>query len=184
MDHVTSPLHPAQWDVYTDQLLNVESPHYNIGGYIKLKGSLDKEKFKEAVSTAPKIFDVFRMRFDVNLSESPCYYEDNYQSCEMPELDFSHRQSPEDEAIAFMQGRFNTAFVIHKDSLLFEHFLIKISADEYWAFGRYHHLIIDGYGFIAWAQYVALKYKSLVDKTDEKFEYPSYREESAIFSRQ
>ena len=179
MQQLTFALHPAQWDVYTDQLLNVESPHYNIGGYIKLKGPLEKEKFREAVSAAPRIFDVFRMRFDVNLSESPCYYDEDYLRCDMPELDFSHRQNPEDEATAFMQSRFNTAFVIHKDSLLFEHFLIKISEDEYWAFGRYHHLIIDGYGFIAWAQYVALKYKALVGETGEKFEYPSYREESA-----
>ena len=178
MQQLTYPLHPAQWDVYTDQLLNVESPHYNIGGYIKLKGSLDNEKFKEAVCSAPATFDVFRMRFDTNLSESPCYYEEDYQRCEMPELDFSQGQDPEGEATAFMQNRFNTAFVVHKDSLLFEHFLIKISPDEHWAFGRYHHLIIDGYGFIAWAQYVALKYKSLVQKTGERFEYPSYRKES------
>ena len=178
MQQLTFPLHPAQWDVYTDQLLNVESPHYNIGGYIQLKGPLDKEKFKEAVCSAPGTFDVFRMRFDTNLSESPCYYEEDYQRCEIPELDFSQRQDPEGEATAFMQSRFNTAFIIHKDSLLFEHFLIKISPDEYWAFGRYHHLIIDGYGFIAWAQYVALKYKALVQKTGETFEYPSYRKES------
>jgi hypothetical protein len=25
---------PSQKDIYTDQLLNVDSPHYNIGGYI------------------------------------------------------------------------------------------------------------------------------------------------------
>ena len=179
MQQLTFALHPAQWDVYTDQLLNVESPHYNIGGYIKLKGPLDQEKFRAAVSTAPKVFDVFRMRFDADMSESPCYYEEDYQRCDMPELDFSNRQNPEDEAKAFMQSRFNTAFIIHKDNLLFEHFLIKISSDEYWAFGRYHHLIIDGNGFIAWAQYVSLKYKSLVAGTDENFEYPSYRQESA-----
>ncbi|HET9276908.1 MAG TPA: condensation domain-containing protein, partial [Flavitalea sp.] len=179
MDQLTFALHPAQWDVYTDQLLNVESPHYNIGGYIKLKGPLEKEKFREAVNTAPRIFDVFRMRFDSNISESPCYYDEGYQTCEMPELDFSQRQNPEEEAMAFMQSRFNTPFVIHKDTVLFEHFLIKISPDECWAFGRYHHLIIDGNGFIAWAQYVSEKYKSLVAKTDDKFDYPSYREESA-----
>ena len=49
MNRITFPLHPAQWDVYTDQLLNVDSPHYNIGGYIRLKGPVDKKKFQEAV---------------------------------------------------------------------------------------------------------------------------------------
>ena len=136
MDHITFPLHPTQWDVYTDQLLNVESPHYNIGGYIRLRGPLQKDRLREAVCTGPKIFDVFRMRFDTNLSESPCYYDQDYDRCEMPELDFSTESNPEDAAINWMQARFNTAFVIHKDSLLFEHFILKISDDEHWAFGR------------------------------------------------
>ena len=62
MQKATFPMHPAQQDIYVDQLINKNSPHYNLGGYIKLKGILDKKKFKMAVDSAPEVFDVFKMR--------------------------------------------------------------------------------------------------------------------------
>ena len=61
MQKATFPMHPAQKDIYVDQLINKDSPHYNLGGYIKLKGSLDKAKFFESVNSAPFVFDVFKM---------------------------------------------------------------------------------------------------------------------------
>ena len=36
MSKIFFPLHPAQHDVYMDQLINIVSPQYNIGGYIVL----------------------------------------------------------------------------------------------------------------------------------------------------
>ncbi len=41
-EEIIFPLHPAQLDVFTDQLLDIKSPQYNIGGYIKLKGRFTK----------------------------------------------------------------------------------------------------------------------------------------------
>ncbi len=60
-------MHPSQCDVYVDQLLHRKSPHYNIGGYIKLKGKLNLAKFTEAVNSAALVFDAFKMRFDFEL---------------------------------------------------------------------------------------------------------------------
>jgi len=77
-----------------------------------------------------------------------------------------------------VQHRLNTPFVIQKDNLLFEQFLIKIADDENWFFGRYHHLITDGYGFIVWVQYVAQKYKSLLVDENLHFSSESYQEEA------
>ncbi|HVI47112.1 MAG TPA: condensation domain-containing protein, partial [Chitinophaga sp.] len=54
------PLHPAQQDVYMDQLLHPESPCYNIGCYLILTGPLDKERFTAAIRTLPEVFDAFR----------------------------------------------------------------------------------------------------------------------------
>lgn len=178
MHHLTFPLHPAQWDVYTDQLLHVDSPHYNIGGYIKLKGPLDTEKFRLAVTAGPNFFDVFKIRFDVKQSEAVCYLLEDFDKMEIADQDFSNADSPEAEAIAWMKTRLNTAFVLDKKNLLFEQFLIRISSDEHWFFGKYHHLIIDGYGFIVWAQYLARKYQSLVTGDRLEFNYPAYQAEA------
>ncbi|MBC7828704.1 MAG: amino acid adenylation domain-containing protein [Chitinophagaceae bacterium] len=178
MHHSTLSLHPAQWDVYTDQLLNVESPHYNIGGYIKLKGILNTEKFREAVTAGPRFFDAFRMRFDTSQSEAIYYLHEDFNKMDLAELDFSNAESPEQEAMDWMKIQFDSAFVLDKKNTPFAQFLIRISADEHWFFGKYHHLIIDGYGFIVWAQYIGRKYKSLVTADNLEFSYPGYQAEA------
>lgn len=174
MNLISTELHLSQRDVYVDQLLNTESPHYNIGGYIKLKGILDKEKFLKTVSSAAKVFDAFKMRFDPNAADSEFYADTEFDCLNVTELDFSGREDAAKNALFWMQNRFNIHFTIQKDSFLFEHSLLKISEDEYWFFGRYHHLITDGFGFIVFVQYVARKYKSLISGVDEEFIYPSY----------
>ncbi len=173
----TFPLHPAQRDIYVDQLLNTGSSHYNIGGYIKLQGNLNREKFREAVNSAAKLFDAFKMRFDLEAADQVCYAESSYDILELTELDFSDRENPKKDALLWMQQRFNRHFLIKKDNPLSEHSLIKISVDEHWFFGRYHHLITDGFGFIVFIQYVGLKYKSLLSDDGQEFKYPSYLDE-------
>lgn len=182
MQRTTFPLHPAQEDVYTDQLININSPHYNIGGYIQLKGPLNKKRFHEAVSSAPLVFGVFKMRFDLN-DVNAVYVDNSFDSLDLPELDFSERIDPRGEAQHWVQIQFNTPFSIKRESLLFEHCLIKISDKEHWFFCKYHHLITDGYGFIIFISYVAQKYRSLMVEDDLILSYPSYQEE-AIKARQ
>jgi len=178
MSEYEFPLHPAQQDVYLDQLLNTDSPQYNIGGYIVLNGDLDKAKFHEAVNSVPEVFDSFKMRFDAGEGDLLCHYESEYAEAALNELDFSGRTAPGGEAVDWMQSRFNTAFVLKKGRLPFEQYLIKISESEHWFFGRYHHLITDGYGFIVYVQYVSRKYSALVSGEEVSFSYPSYREAS------
>ncbi|MEP6583182.1 MAG: amino acid adenylation domain-containing protein [Ginsengibacter sp.] len=177
-DDVIFPLHPAQFDVYADQLLDTKSPHYNIGGYIKLKGELNKELFYETVSSGAKVFDSFRMKFDLNLPEPVIFLDQGRQGLKMSDLDFSEKEDGEKEALEWMQNRFNTPFEFDKDSPLYEQYLIKISNNEYWFFGKYHHLITDGYGFVVWVQYLAQKYKSLVNGMGFPFKFPGYIEEA------
>ena len=178
MKKIACPLHPSQKDIYLDQLINTKSPHYNIGGYVKLKGTLNKEKFHEAVNSASKVFDAFQMRFDLNGTDPVCYFQEDYEKLEMTEISFIETGNPEEEAKSWMKNQFNCAFVINKETILFEHYLLKIADNENWFFGRYHHLITDGYGFISWVQYVGQKYKSLLVNDNLQLVYASYRDEA------
>jgi hypothetical protein len=72
------PLHPAQQEVYTDQLLNINSSLYNIGGYIVLRGKLDKAKFYETINSAPAVFDCFKLRFNFDKPDFLCHYQNDY----------------------------------------------------------------------------------------------------------
>ncbi|MBC7888347.1 MAG: amino acid adenylation domain-containing protein [Ferruginibacter sp.] len=179
MNRIFLPLHPAQQDVFTDQLINVDSPQYNIGGYIKLKGVVSKEKFLDAIYSMPKVFDVFKMRFYLGADGPLCFVDKDFENLELTELDLSGHDDPQAEARDWMQKRFNTAFAIREENLLFEICVIKIAAGEYWFYGRFHHLLTDGYGFIVLVNYLALKYRSLVAGSELPFSYPSYLEEAA-----
>lgn len=174
----TFPLHPAQQDVLRAQLMDTENPAFNVGGYIKLQGKLAKALFLEAVCSAPRIFDAFRMRFRAHESEAVCCMEGtDAMPMTLTEMDFSTYTNSRQEATKWMQKRFNTAFVIREENELFENIVIKIAADEYWFFMRYHHLIMDGYGFKVWLQYLATKYRRLTENNPAPLYYPLYTNE-------
>jgi amino acid adenylation domain-containing protein/non-ribosomal peptide synthase protein (TIGR01720 family) len=170
------PLHPAQQEVYTDQLLNIDSPLYNIGGYIVLKGKLNKDKFYEVINSAPADLDFFKLRFDLQNPDFLCHYEEGYNAFSLEELDFSVKDHPEEAAKFWTQERFNIPFDLSKKDFPFEQYLLKLSDDEYWFFGKYHHLTTDGYGFIVWVQYIASQYRSAISGQKIEFSYPSYRD--------
>ncbi len=172
-------LHPAQYDIYTDQVLNLESPHYNIGMYIRLKGDLDKDKFQASVQFSCKSFDIFKMRFDFEDVEGGFYLNENYESFDWQELDFSNQENPKVAAETWMQNRFNTSFILQKKDLLFEQALIKIAENEHLFFFRFHHLLIDAYGLAVWINCIAKKYKALLAGKDLELVQLSYFEETA-----
>jgi hypothetical protein len=134
MKGISVPLHPSQRDVYVDQLIHTESAQYNIGGYLKLIGVLNRKKFLETVHSAAQVFDAFKMRFEPESEDFQCFVDESFDSLEVQEVDFSLKDNPQDEALAWMQNRFNKVFEIESENLLFEHYLIKISSQEYWFF--------------------------------------------------
>jgi len=167
-------IHPSQKDIFTDQLINIESPHYNIGLYLKLKGQLDIGKFRKAVASSSKVFDVFKMGFDTNEPELCSYINEGLDCLELKELDFSKYEDQEKTAMDWMQKQYNTVFTLHKDNVLSEQCLIKIADDEHWLYFKFHHIITDAFGFVIWVNYISRKYLSLVNHTDVQFSYPSY----------
>src|SRR5689334_15623629 len=128
-------LHPAQRDVYTDQLINAGSAHYNIGGYIRLKGRLDKKSFEETVHSIPQVFDAFKLRFKLEAEGPVSYLDESFDKASLEELDLSEESNPKQAALTWMQEQFNTAFTLEEGSLLFQNCLIRIAEDEHWYFG-------------------------------------------------
>ncbi|HTI08721.1 MAG TPA: amino acid adenylation domain-containing protein, partial [Puia sp.] len=174
MEEKKVPLHPAQKDIFLDQVINIDRPHYNVGGYIKLKGVVDKSHLAATVNSIPAVFDAFRQRFDIDDEDPVCYWYENCPPLTFDELDFSSHADAEQYARTWMKQQFNTPFVIKKPNPLFQLSLLKVAEDEYWFFNKYHHLITDGYGFAVWAQYVANKYRSLITGERIEFSFPSY----------
>ncbi|NML40086.1 non-ribosomal peptide synthase/polyketide synthase [Chitinophaga sp. G-6-1-13] len=160
--HVTS-LHPAQRDILMDLLINAENSTYNVGGVTRLTGPLHKEKFIAAAETLPAVFDVYRMRFDLNDQAPQAYLDDTFTTQEVVCMDFSGAQP--DAVQKWIRERLEIPFLLLKENALCEQYLLSISPDEHYYFCKYHHLINDGYGLAASYQYVARKYRSLQEGT-------------------
>ncbi|NML38788.1 amino acid adenylation domain-containing protein [Chitinophaga sp. G-6-1-13] len=167
------PLHPTQKDIYVDQLMNPESPHYSLSGYLKLKGRLNKARFATAVSTVISGNDIFRMSFDPGSLQPEGYLSDSSPEIPLQEIDHSYRNNPEAYTVEWMQQQCNTTFQLKKGNPLFEHYLVKIAEEEYWYQFRYHHLIIDGSGYQLFLQAIAQQYRQPENTTV----YPSYAKE-------
>jgi amino acid adenylation domain-containing protein/non-ribosomal peptide synthase protein (TIGR01720 family) len=175
----TFPLHPAQQDVYIDQLINTEAPYYNLGGYIRLTGSLDKEKFIIAVNSSLEVFDALKMRFDLNDPVPVIYIDDTYQKFELPELNFEEGEGKRAEIEQWIKERLAIPFEVKKENVLIEQYLISVTDEEHYYYFKMHHLITDGYGVSGFNQYVAKRYKALITGEDVVFKHPSYIEEAA-----
>ncbi|PSL44170.1 non-ribosomal peptide synthase protein (TIGR01720 family)/amino acid adenylation domain-containing protein [Chitinophaga niastensis] len=172
------PLHPAQRDIFIDQLINIESTYNNIGGYLKLSGSLHKEKFVAAATSLPAAFDAFRMRFDLDDPVPVMYFEEEYHYCPLGDYDFSDQEISREEVEQWVKEQVNIPFIIKKEYPLFEQFLVKLHADEYWWCFKVHHLVSDGWGVSSMSHYLAKKYNALFTGIEPSFNYPSYKEEA------
>ncbi|CAM1358757.1 non-ribosomal peptide synthase/polyketide synthase [Tenacibaculum xiamenense] len=155
-----SDLHLAQQDVFYAQLLKPESPLYNIGGYIVFKGYFNINHFKTALRRLPSTFDSYNLKYDFSEITPKCFLSSAPEDIILNEIDFSENVAPKETAIKWMQSQFNTPFNIYK-SPLYKSSLLKISDNEFWWFGCFHHLFTDGYGFTLIADSVISSYDNL-----------------------
>ena len=170
-------LHPAQRDIFSDQVINTKSSHYNISLCIEFEGLLDRKKLRNVVTASPQVFDVFKMRFDINETGFYGYIEEKFESAELFELDFSSLENPEEEAKELMRNKHNTPFDLKPENVPFQFYLIKISEDKHWFFFVFHHLVLDGFSLIIWVNSISLRYRSLLKDERISFSYPSYFDE-------
>ncbi|MEM8910061.1 MAG: condensation domain-containing protein, partial [Bacteroidota bacterium] len=156
------PLHLAQQEVYFDQMEEVSSPHYNVGGYVRLKGKLNPAVFIEALQSLSAVYDVFQFRLDLSGDEPMGLYLEQTTEVIVGEMDYTDREQPRAAAIAWMGEQFNQAFDIENNNF-YEFYLIKISEEEYLWYQRFHHLVTDGFGFVNYIKYVVNKYAVLMN---------------------
>ncbi|MBO0932989.1 non-ribosomal peptide synthetase [Fibrella aquatilis] len=174
------PLHPAQQDVYYDQLVNPASPHYNTGGYVVIRGELDKALLQQVVAQAPATFDALRLSFDYSQPTPACRFAQEFEPLPLPSIDFRGFDDPASEARHWMQARFDQPFDL-QTNVLMEQALLVVADTEHWWFNRYHHLITDASGFAIGANFVARSYTALKLGTPlpAADDYPPYEAEIA-----
>ncbi|MET4141838.1 amino acid adenylation domain-containing protein [Pedobacter sp. UYP1] len=173
----TFPMHPAQQDVFIDQLININSPHYNINNYFKITGTLNIDKFISTIVSSAAVFDVFKMA--IATADFNPGYQINEQERELPVqlLDFSGDDHPAELILQWIENQNDRPLSLEKSSLPVEQYILKATDNEHYYYFKFHHLLFDGYSVRVWANYISSKYKSLLNNDQDVFVSPSYLQE-------
>lgn len=170
------PLHPAQQDIYVDQVMHHSSPDYNLGFYLILTGNLDKTLFSSALDDALSTHDVFRLRFDLDRPEPVAIIADDHPRDILIEKDFTEAIDPEKLARTWLQERLDSPMLLQPALLPHEHYLLKINENISWYFCRFHHLVMDGVGLSNWLNDLGEHFRERKAGGKRMVKAPSYLE--------
>ncbi|KKM26238.1 hypothetical protein LCGC14_1586780, partial [marine sediment metagenome] len=149
------PLTLTQRDIFFDQMYYIDSPLYNIGGYIKCKG-INIERMKAAHKKLALSHDVFGIRI-VQKAGEVYQYVSKEVDYDMQIFDISHYPDSEKKAIEYLDELFQKKIEFIDKQLCFG-YLLKLNTNDFWYVGLSHHLAMDGWGFAKWSYKLAEYY--------------------------
>ncbi|HTC53879.1 MAG TPA: condensation domain-containing protein, partial [Steroidobacteraceae bacterium] len=156
------PLSAAQIGVWLAQKLAPRSPAYNIGGYVEIFGEVSRSVLELAILQVVQQADSLRCRF-VDTPEGPRQVVTTVNSLELPLVDFSTRSNPRADAMAWMRGATDTHFDL-ASTPPYRVALLKVSDEQYFCCGVFHHLVTDFFGIILLLRQVAVRYSALLNR--------------------
>lgn len=168
MRAIRVPLTLSQRDIFFDQLTQLESPIYNIGGYISCR-NINVRKLQEAHKRLVSDCDVFGLRI-VEEGKDVLQYVAEERDTALNYVDFCHFEQPEQEAKKWLEQRFQTVLPFFNSQLCFG-YLLQVSSKELWYVGIGHHLAIDGWGFLNWSYKLAEYYNTGQAQENEGLSY-------------
>ncbi|MFC7518940.1 MupA/Atu3671 family FMN-dependent luciferase-like monooxygenase [Herbaspirillum sp. GCM10030257] len=169
------PLTSAQREVWFDQVMHADVPLYNIGGYMRIEGELDRGRFTQAFNLLLQKHDALRLvlvRPDDTNGEPQQTFPRGLRF-EVPLHDFSKLPDAHAAAERWVQESLDQPFQLYGQRL-FRCDLIKISdALCYWAM-HFHHLVTDGWGIAMLGHSMAAIYDALESGQEPDLSVPQY----------
>src|SRR5947207_5143877 len=152
-------LSTAQLGIWFAQQINPYASAYNIGEYIEIHGSLDPRLFEQALRTVVSETDALRLQI-VNHLDVPQQVVRPALSWTMPTIDVSAEPDPRAAAESWMQADLARPIDPTRGPL-FGYALFKASADRFFWYARYHHIVMDAFGMWLIARRTANVYTQL-----------------------
>ncbi|MGO1121107.1 amino acid adenylation domain-containing protein [Rhodovibrionaceae bacterium A322] len=139
-------LSAAQRDIWFDQQRLAETASYNIGGYLEIKGPLNRARFSQALSLLIEENDALRLRLEKDGPVPRWRLSDTKDKAPAFSFtDISSEDRPDRRADQLCQQALDRPFQLDGGSL-FRSQLLKLSDQHYRWINVYHHLICDGWG--------------------------------------
>ena len=152
------PLAAAQLDIWRAQRLAPHDTLYNIGGYVEIFGAVDPGVFAAALQQGLQAADSFHLRF-AESADGPRQFLGPIEAGELPGIDLSGALDPRAAAFAWMQRSMATPFNLATGPL-YRFALLKVSANCYFWYAAYHHLVTDLLGGTVFVRHVAELYNA------------------------
>jgi len=183
----------SQQDIYFDQIRNIDSSIYNVGGYVKCM-ELNVEKIKAAHKCIINNNDAFGLAFSEQ-NGSVVQYLTETRDDELIIIDLSLDKNSLEVANNWVNNFFDES-IFYYDKLLYSSKLLKVTEKEYWYVCKCHHLIMDGVGFANWAfklsdyynnetpRYQTESWSKIVDKDKQYLESNIYRKNKSYWQSQ
>ena len=139
-------LSPTQEYIWLDQSINKGSSKYNIGGFAQIQGPINKDYFEETIRQLFMQCQILRASFDNQVDGFPLLKFESNLSLNLEYLDFSANENPSFLARSWMEDDMCIPFDVCK-SPLYKFVLIKADEDNFFCYGKIHHLLADGWAF-------------------------------------
>ncbi|MFJ9041077.1 amino acid adenylation domain-containing protein [Streptomyces sp. NPDC102406] len=145
----------AQHGVWYGQLIDPDSPKYNIGECFEIRGILDEQMFDAAVSRAADLCDSLNVEFVVEDGEVRQHVSRGplAETGRLRFVDLSEASDPSAEAECYMAD--DMAAVDRLDAPHHHFALLRLAPRLHYWYIRYHHITVDGLGGAVFARTVA-----------------------------
>src|SRR5262249_16996435 len=164
-------------EIWFDQALYEHSAMYNIGGYIRIPGAIDPERFEQAINLLIRKHDCLRTVLikGRGSDEVPMQTFAAEMSVRAPLHDFSQDADPHASALEWMQARFDEPFALYGEPLT-RHDLLKIDSNLFYWLLQFHHIIVDGWSIALLCRSLSEIYSALEKNSAADLKAHSYVE--------
>ncbi|WP_275361909.1 condensation domain-containing protein [Xenorhabdus bovienii] len=169
-------LHPAQENVFYEQLLYENSPIHTLKWYTLIEENVDITLLKKTLNLLYQYIDTLRLRIFINAdNEAVQYVQEQSTPTLINEYDVSKLPDPENRALLWMKQQNNTA-IDYLNEIPYQFTLIRLANEKYYFFTTFHHIFIDGVGLYRFHEYVYKLYTCLKNRTSTAWlsEIPQY----------
>ncbi|MFK5984638.1 MAG: amino acid adenylation domain-containing protein [Pseudomonadota bacterium] len=162
------PLCSNQYDIWRDQQIYKNSPMYNIGGSICIKGQINIDLLRQAINQLIIESDSLRLLFIEKAGKVYQFLgQENFP--EMEFIDFSNQKNSGNKIQQWLKQTFSKLFTINNTQYLYHYALLKESDNCFHLMGKFHHLIFDGLSSKIASDKLADIYNALLNNSIEGF---------------